>query len=864
MPKGNKSSEEEEQPSTSTQSTPSQKKDVHKPVFSSPLKKGETADIWTWPKYKTQLPVTCGDKKATLYRDKLARGEDCLQAGDQWFTPAGFEEFGGKNRRKNWKTSIRCEGTTLEKLIQSKRELFPSNQSAVSSTDSEHEANDKEEAEQEWEEVVGCMFESDSIPESPDFPFYDSAEEEEAQKEQETGNRKRKMSKGNERDEEGEQPSTSTQSTPIKMKKVQKPVFCSPLKKGETADIWTWPKYKTQLQVTCGDKKATLYRDKLARGEDCLQAGDQWFTPAGFEEFGGKKSFKNWKTSIRCEGTTLKKLFQEGYLTSPIFKRRKPEQSKRELFPSNQSAVSSTDSIPGSPDFPFYDSAEEEEAQKEQETGNRKRKMSKGNERDEEGEQPSTSTQSTPIKMKKVQKPVFCSPLKKGETADIWTWPSYKTQLPVTCGDKKATLYRDKLARGREDCILVDDQWFTPTGFEVFGGKKSSKNWKTSIRCEGITLAKLIQGGHLISPSFKRRKVGKIKTELFPSNKSAVSSTDSEYESDQEEDDEEVEVENEKEEGERGEQSTSAGGGASPGGSQVVGLRKTVFQVTCGVLSGMLHKDRFASGTRGKSIRTERSWMTPMEFLRGGSVMADTTWKKDILCDGNPLSVLIENEVLIIHSVLCECNLCDPNAEDLQEQVNDDDCFICRLQGSLICCDECPRSFHQGCHLPNVDDALLGNDRPWECTFCILRNSRSWRQPSKKTYQEVLNYRTSDRLLECQYLLLCLYHTDEDQIFVKNPCIKVRNYSSVIETPMWLDEVAAKLQNSQYQTVKAFVADVLLIFTNCAAFNRDNAETLKNNAETLKDIAKTLMDNAETAERLKDVFKGEFKKAFSL
>ncbi|XP_034151104.1 nuclear body protein SP140-like isoform X1 [Esox lucius] len=493
-----------------------------------------------------------------------------------------------------------------------------------------------------------------------------------------------------------------------------------------------------------------------------------------------------------------------------------------------------------------YSGEGEEEPKKKKTTVIRKRQTSKENESGEEEEQPSTSTQSTPSQKKKVQKPVFSSPLKKGETADIWTWPFYKTQLPVTCGDKKATLYRDKLARGGEDCILVDDQWFTLAGFEEFGGKKSSKNWKTSIRCEGITLAKLIQEGHLISPSFKRRKVGKIKTELFPSNKSAVSSTDSEYESDQEEDDEEVEVENEKEEGERGEQSTSAGGGASPGGSQVVGLRKIVFQVTCGVLSGMLHKDRFASGTRGKSVRTERSWMTPMEFLRGASVMAETSWKKDILCDGNPLSVLIENKVLIIHSVLCKCKLCNPTAEDLQEQVNDDDCFICRIQGSLICCDECPRSFHQGCHLPNVDDALLGNDRPWVCTFCILRNTQSWRQPSKKSYQDVLNYRTSDRLLECQYLLLCLYHTDEDQIFVKNPSINVRNYSSMIKTPMWLDGVVEKLQNSQYQTVKAFVADVLLIFTNCAAFNRDNSEF------------------REMGERLADLFEREFRNTFSI
>ncbi|XP_034151103.1 autoimmune regulator-like isoform X2 [Esox lucius] len=448
-------------------------------------------------------------------------------------------------------------------------------------------------------------------------------------------------------------------------------------------------------------------------------------------------------------------------------------------------------------------SEEGEDDGEEKKTVKKKREMRKGKESSEEEEQPSTSTQSTPSQKKDVHKPVF-----------------------------------------REDCIWVDDQWFTPADFEEFGGKNRRKNWKTSIRCEGTTLEKLIQEGHLISPSFKRRKVGKSKRELFASNQSAASSTDSEYEDVQDEDNEELEVEQENE-GERGEQTTPAGGGTSPGGSQVV-PQKTVFQVTCGVIDGMLHKDRFASGTCGKSIRTEQSWMSPVEFLKGASVMAETSWKKDILCDGNPLSVLIKSKVLIIHPPLCKCKLCDPTAKDLQEQVNDDDCFICRIQGSLICCDECPRSFHQGCHLPNVEDALLGKDFHWVCTFCILRMSLLWRLPSLKTYQEVLNYRTSGRLLECQYLLLFLYHADEDCIFVKDPRVNVRNYSSMIKTPMWLDGVVEKLQNSQYQTVKAFVADVLLIFTNCAAFNRDNSEF------------------REMGESLKDLFEREIRNAFSI
>ncbi|XP_038845033.1 nuclear body protein SP140-like protein isoform X1 [Salvelinus namaycush] len=334
---------------------------------------------------------------------------------------------------------------------------------------------------------------------------------------------------------------------------------------------------------------------------------------------------------------------------------------------------------------------EEEEEEKEEEEEEKTWKKSKQKERSEsaEDEQPSTSTQSNPSQKRNIQRPTNYFPFRKGEKDDIWTWPIYKTQLPVTCGDKEGMLKRDKLAKG-ERCIVVQGRWFTPSGFEEFGGKKSSKKWKYSIRCSGTTLGELIQEGHLTSPDFKRRKSAQ------------------------------------------------------------------------------------------------------------------------------------------------------------HDQDNDDDCFICRSQGSLICCDECPRFFHQRCHLPNVDDAILGDDRPWMCTFCVLRASHSWYHPTQMTYQEALTCRISDHLLECQYLLLCLYHADEEHIFVKDPCINVRNYTSVIKTPIWLDRVVEKLQQNLYQSMQHFVSDVLLIFTNCATFNRDNAEL------------------RVTGERLKDLFEREFKSTFSI
>uniref|UniRef100_A0A8C8JGL6 Nuclear body protein SP140-like protein n=1 Tax=Oncorhynchus tshawytscha TaxID=74940 RepID=A0A8C8JGL6_ONCTS len=405
--------------------------------------------------------------------------------------------------------------------------------------------------------------------------------------------------------------------------------------------------------------------------------------------------------------------------------------------------------------FTFYENLPEKVENEEEEEDKKKKGSAEGEDEEEKTrrkkrnqkkrsesveEQPSTSTQSNPSQKRKVQRPTYSSPFSKNEKADIWTWPIYKTQLPVTCGDKEGTLNRDKLAKGKR-CIVVQGRWFTPSGFQEFGGKKSSKNWKCSIRCRGTTLGKLIQEGHLTSPDFKRRKSAQAKRVLFLSNQSAGSITESEENDDDEEEEEEEEAEQEKEE---------------------------VFKVTCGAINGMLHKDRFASGSCGKSIRTELCWMTPVEFVKGESALEDPSWKKDIQWDGKPLSVLIESKILVIH---CKCKLCSSTAKDRHDQDNDDDCFICRSQGNLICCDECPRSFHQRCHLPNVDGAMMGDDCPWICTFCVLRASQSWRYPKQMTYQEALTCRISDNLLECQYLLLCLYHADEDHIFVADPCI---------------------------------------------------------------------------------------------
>lgn len=84
------------------------------------------------------------------------------------------------------------------------------------------------------------------------------------------------------------------------------------------------------------------------------------------------------------------------------------------------------------------------------------------------------------------------------------------------------------------------------------------------------------------------------------------------------------------------------------------------------------------------------------------------------------------------HSLMCNCMQCKPDAEQLvsvfvhsslpclsndhskhvlhpqENQRNDDECWVCKSgrEDLLVICDECPRSFHQKCHLPHIGDAI--------------------------------------------------------------------------------------------------------------------------------------------------------------
>ncbi|XP_055079710.1 uncharacterized protein LOC117374944 isoform X2 [Periophthalmus magnuspinnatus] len=461
--------------------------------------------------------------------------------------------------------------------------------------------------------------------------------------------------------------------------------------------------------------------------------------------------------------------------------------------------------------------------------GKKRKKTTDDGDGDVDDERPSMSTQVTPRLRKKCKKLCFSPPLKKGEKGEIWTWGFYKVQLPVTCGDLEGILHRDRLSRG-EKCILVKSRWFTPSEFEQLAGKEANKNWKLSIRCKETPLGKLIKEGHLTTVGYKRSS--KVKKHLFPPEETTAEETE----------DERAETEDE---------SRDSSSRESPSGSteeheedgegrpqvhlETRSLPHRVLRVECGNVTGLLHTKRFASGTCGRSIRTETRWMTPVNFVKEASCQTDVSWKLQIKCEGKALGELVKDRVVDVHSLLCNCCLCLPDSKDLDNEKNDDECWICRGEGtegeSLVECDECPRSFHQKCHLPHVPDALLEDSSPWICTPCVLFHTL-------ELYPELhmdaaLSGLVSAHMLHCQYLLLGLYRDDEDCLFKSDPC-HLPEYTRVIRTPMSLDQVTDKLQRDRYETVGQFVSDIQLIFSNCASYNRDNPEFLSVGA-TLKE-----------------------------
>ncbi|KAM4570038.1 transcription intermediary factor 1-alpha isoform 2-T2 [Odontesthes bonariensis] len=160
-----------------------------------------------------------------------------------------------------------------------------------------------------------------------------------------------------------------------------------------------------------------------------------------------------------------------------------------------------------------------------------------------------------------------------------------------------------------------------------------------------------------------------------------------------------------------------------------------------------------------------------------------------------------------------------------EEDPNEDWCAVCQNGGELLCCDKCPKVFHLACHIPTLNESPSGE---WFCSFCRdLVSPEMEYDCDRKDGPVPEGFPPVDRR-RCERLLLRLLCNDFSTDFQQpaSPS-ETRRYKELIKTPMDLSIVKKKLESKDgegYVDPEGFVADVRLIFFNCAKYYKSTSE----------------------------------------
>ncbi|XP_033281630.2 sp110 nuclear body protein isoform X2 [Orcinus orca] len=261
--------------------------------------------------------------------------------------------------------------------------------------------------------------------------------------------------------------------------------------------------------------------------------------------------------------------------------------------------------------------------------------------------------------------------------------------------------------------------------------------------------------------------------------------------------------------------------------------------VTCGKAKGILYKEKMKQGSSEKCIQNKKGlWFTPREFEIEGKRKQSKNWKRSVLCRGKTLEQLLEKGLLLCpprrslkreHNVR-DCPLSCQHVclarrtadEDSSEpgtgslganltQENSRECEVCCRGGPLLCCDTCPRAFHEDCHIPPAE----AKRSAWSCTFCRMKESSGSQQCLGESGVLARQMQPEEQL-KCEFLLLKAYCHPQSSFFTEAPC-NIRDYGEPFREAMWLDLVKERLAEKVY-TVAWFLRDIRLIFRNHKTF----------------------------------------------
>ncbi|XP_058823691.1 transcription intermediary factor 1-alpha isoform X2 [Topomyia yanbarensis] len=157
---------------------------------------------------------------------------------------------------------------------------------------------------------------------------------------------------------------------------------------------------------------------------------------------------------------------------------------------------------------------------------------------------------------------------------------------------------------------------------------------------------------------------------------------------------------------------------------------------------------------------------------------------------------------------------------------NEDWCAVCMDGGELMCCDKCPKVFHQTCHIP-VIDSLPDESETWQCLLCYNFADLPPEPAGEKRNVGItpLELKILQRIV---LELFCQYETSMPFRHLEPDTNKA--YYDIVCNPISLAVIRDRLDmtnNEHYTDIPSFICDVKRLFSNVYLFYQEDSIIFK-------------------------------------
>jgi len=158
-----------------------------------------------------------------------------------------------------------------------------------------------------------------------------------------------------------------------------------------------------------------------------------------------------------------------------------------------------------------------------------------------------------------------------------------------------------------------------------------------------------------------------------------------------------------------------------------------------------------------------------------------------------------------------------------KDDPNEDWCAVCMDGGELMCCDKCPKVFHQNCHIP-VISSLPDESETWQCLLCYNFSDMPAETIGEKRAIGLSAYEM--KILQRIVLeLFCQY--EWSMPFRQLEPDTNQSYYDVVRNPISLATIRDRLDQAnpeRYLDVSSFIVDIKKLFTNAYLFYQEHSK----------------------------------------